>query len=529
MTRRLLAAVLALLCAGPAVAQQPAFRTTAGVADLAPVPGVGRNFVGDLAVQGDSLWAGPLLRVTPDGGRSWLQAEVDSITEGRARVYALDVEGPRLWASLGTRYQQDVNQDGRDDDVFEAIGYAYTDDHGARWTFRPPALDPPSATQIQYGRSTLPAEPIVVPQLATAFDVFYDAPSGTVWSANWYGGLRRSTDEGRTWQRVVLPPDTLQVLRPDGGPYSFRVGPPSGAPTERYDNYFAFSVLVDEAGVVWAGTAGGLNRSDDGGTTWRLFRHDGTPGSLLGNWVIALREQPRPGRNALWIASRVGRPDQGSAEAFGITVTRDGGATFEQVLIGERINDFAFAGSTVYAAGDRGLFVSDDDGATWRSIRSFRDPAQPGFVVRPDVRVLAVAVTRGGDLWAGTSDGLLRSRDGGATWTLFRANIPLRGDGTDAQVPTVDAYAYPNPFSPASDRLLRFVFEQAAAGPAEIQVLDFAMRRVRRLTATATAAGRQEVAWDGTDAGGLRLPNGVYHYVVDAGGQKAWGKIMILE
>lgn len=494
------------------------------VAALLPVPSIADNFISNLAARGDSLWVGPRLNLTFDGGQTWYQARVDSITQGRGRVYALLVMGDTIWASLGTRYKADLNGDGVDDDVFEAVGLVFSTDGGQTWGFRFPPLDAPTDTVIRYGVSRLSAEPVVAPQLTTTFDLAYDRQRGRLWAASWYGGLRYSDDFGRTWHRAVLPPDTLDALRPDQ-PYRFRVAPPSSA-LDRYANYFAFAVHVDGVGTVWAGTAGGINRSLDGGLSWDRFFNDGRPNGPTGNWIIAISEQRRPnGQRVLWFATRPA--GAGPGETFGITRTADGGRTFQQVLLGERINGFAFRGDTVYAAGDNGLFISTDQGRTWRTIRDFYDPAAHR-VVRPDVRVLAVAVTRS-HLWIGTSDGLLRSDDGGRTWRLFRADVPLRPDSPSPTVPRVDTYAYPNPFSPALDAFVRIRYELERAARVRVHVFDFGLQRIRTLFEGSQTAGVHEVIWDGLDARGVRVANGVYFYAVETGSATYWGKILVIE
>src|SRR5690606_36318324 len=132
---------------------------------------------------------------------------------------------------------------------------------------------------------------------------------------------------------------------------------------------------------------------------------------------------PVPGRNPVWMASW-NAAEAGERGMDGITVTRDGGVTFEQVLLGETVFDFAFDGQIVYAAGESGLFISADGGRTWESTRDFADPGRPDVVVRPDVEVFAVATTSHG-VWVGTSDGLFRSADQGRTWQAFRTDVPV--------------------------------------------------------------------------------------------------------
>jgi ligand-binding sensor domain-containing protein len=199
------------------------------------------------------------------------------------------------------------------------------------------------------------------------------------------------------------------------------------------------------------------------------------------------------------------------------------------VLTDERIFDFAFAGDRVYAAGETGLFITDDGGTSWRIVRHFADAAQPDRVVPPTVEVNAVAVTAAGDLWVGTTDGLLKSADRGETWRVFRVEVPLHPTSPSEAIPSVDAFAYPNPFSPSLDRLIRIRYELDAERDVRIRIFDFEMNLVRELEAPGQPAGIRETLWDGTDRDGLRAAIGPYFYVVDTGSQAFRGKILLID
>ena len=542
--------LLAVFAAVPAWAQRPADGTAARVADLVPVAGPQQNLVENLHAEGDTLWAGPELVYTTDGGATFQLVDEPALAPPQApnaRVYSIDAEGEVVWVGLGFR---DRSIQGRPQ---SAAGFAFTTDGGATWAYRFPQLDQTADTLAVYGVSVLPALPIIVPQQSPPFDIDYDPVTRDVWVAGWASGIRKLEwlEEEGTWaeafERVVLPPDTLRSIRPDQ-PYAFPLAP-ERLEIEEGNNFLGFSVLVDETGTVWAGTVAGLNRStpedvflfedpETGETfeerAWRRFDFDGTTNSLLGDWVISIEEQPlddpateEDERNPIWLATwRAFEAD----ERFGITVTRDGGETFEPVLVGERIYDFAFCepafghcpAGAVYAAGTNGLFVSTDDGRTWRSVRDFRDAERDGRFVRRDVPAYAVAVTERA-LWVGTGDGLLRSTDGGASWTLFRADVPVDAPSADPDALDVEAYAYPNPFSPRADGIVRIRYDRSDAEA--IRIFDFAMNLVRTIEGPAAT----EQAWDGADADGVRVANGVYFYAVEAGGDTLWGKILVLE
>ncbi len=582
---RLLAFALAFALAAPALAQPGGF-DRARANDLVPVGGPQRNIVDNLDAEGDTLWAGQQLTFTADGGDSWFLVADPALTPAiapSAIVYSLDIEGPNIWVGLGF---QDPAIVGRPQ---SAAGFAHSEDGGRTWTYEAPQLDQPEDTLQVYGCNyftpddvaagrvapilgcgptgtetlslQLPALPVLVPQQSPPFDLDFDPVTRDVWVAGFASGIRRlsllpdTNAYAQSFERIVLPPDTLDAISPDQA-YAFPFAPEVNEAEEAL-NFLGFSVLVDETGTVWAGTVAGINRSrpedvvelvvfDTTGTVpvdtlreraWQRTSFDGTSRGLPGNWVIALEEQPlgdpaaavgspENPRNPVWLAVLRAASQE---EQFALVVTRDGGETFEPVLVGgRRFYDFAFcpAGAawgcdarTVYAAGDDGLFLSEDEGQTWRSVRAFRE--RDGRFVSRDARAFAVATTPDA-LWVGTGDGLVKSTDGGETWRVFRVDVPTNPAEPSDRTPEVEAYAYPNPFSPSADTVVRIRYDRATA---RIRIFDFGMNLVR----TFDAATPTEQAWDGFDDAGNRVANGVYFYEVEAGGEALRGKILVLE
>lgn len=485
--------------------------------DVSPF-GILNNSVANLHVTPDAVWVGPYLNVSEDGGASWFVPETDSLFGSPNRLFSIDIEGNTILAGLGRA----DNSGG--ESVQTAAGFLVSTDGGQTFQFRFPQLDDPDATTQMYGISTLPALPVIVPQQSPPFDVDIDPATGDFWVAGWASGVRRSKDEGRTWERVVLPPDDLDQIRPDQA-YSFSVEPRRGSNGSL--NHMGFSVLVDETGTVWAGTAGGLNRSLDGGTSWDKFKADGTSASLTGDWIISIEEQRTGQQPVIWMATWNTSESGGGTGQFGVTLTRDGGTTFEQTLPGERVYDFAFDGPRAWVAGDGGLFFSDDYGRSWNSINDFRDQANPTRRIRGDADVFSVEVSAG-VLWVGTSQGLLRSLDQGMTWTLFRVDVPLDPDTPTESVPRVDTYAYPNPYSPGADGFIRVKYDAGSGSSATIRIFDFGMNLVREIREDG-ASGVTESLWDGRDDRGVQVANGTYFYEVAVGSQRSRGKILVIE
>lgn len=477
---------------------------------IEPSDGILGNSVTSLFVNGDSVWAGPYLSLTTDNGQTWQAADADSLFGSRNRVFSIDISGSKIVVGLG--YNDEAN-----DFVQSAGGFLVSDDGGESFDYRRAQLDSPGDTTVQYGVNVLTAVDVIVPHQSPPYDVDYDESTGAIWVAGWRSGIRKSLDDGRTWERVVLPPDALAEIHPDST-YDFVVEPRRG--NLGNFNHMGFSVLVASDGTIWAGTPKGVNVSADG-LAWRRIEPDGSSTSMTGSWVVAMDEQITSEGSAIWLATWEATETGDLGGRSGVSVTRDGGATFEQVLVGEQFIDFAFADGRAYVAGrTSGLFVSDDGGSTWTATRDFRTATPDDRPVKIGTDVLSVATSEAA-VWVGTSDGLLKSEDGGFTWSTYRVEVPLE--------PEVETFAYPNPFSPAADQFIRIRYEVSGGEDVDIDIYDFGMNHVRSLATESRSAGIAESTWDGSDDRGLRMANGTYFYSVDTGSRVVWGKILLIE
>lgn len=511
-------ALLAVLTTGSSSAQQlDGLNKAGGLQAFEPTGSILGNSVSNLFLNGDSLWAGPFASMTADGGATWEAPDIEMLL-GESRMFSLDIEGQTIVIGLG--YNDEDNGG-----VQTAGGFLVSTDGGETFVLRQPQIDSPGDTLVTYGVSTIPALDVIVPQQSPPYDVDYDAARGELWVAGWASGIRKSSDEGRSWERVVLPPDTLDSIQPDVE-YNFGIEPRRGN-LGNY-NHMGFSVLLASDGTIWAGTPKGVNVSTDG-LSWQRIEPDGTSTSMTGSWVVAMEEQVTQAGSAIWMATWEALETGDAGGRSGVSVTRDGGQTFEQVLTGGRYIDFAFSGDRAWVAGrTSGLFFSDDDGATWTTIRDFVLATTDDRPVKFGTDVLSVAADDD-VVWVGTSEGILKSVDGGLTWSTFRVEVPLHPDVETEAVPSVDTFAYPNPFSPVADRFVRIRYETPSASDVEITVFDFGMNIVRQLPVESRSAGISESVWDGTDGRGLRMANGTYFYSVDTGSDVVWGKILLLE
>lgn len=85
--------------------------------------------------------------------------------------------------------------------------------------------------------------------------------------------------------------------------------------------------------------------------------------------------------------------------------------------------------------------------------------------------------------------------------------------------------AEPNPVG-RHGTTLRFALPRK--GDVDLAVYSVSGRRVRTLTNGTRTAGFHAVNWDGRNESGEQVSSGIYFYRIDAGGQKATGKIVLL-
>jgi hypothetical protein len=485
-----------------------------------------QNSISNIGAFGDTLWVGPQLARNIGNRFDWYVADTDSVARGRGRLYSIALAQDTVFTGLGF-----ITTSG-DDQIQTMMGFYLSVDGGDTWRFIPPPLDDVSQTSIRYGGQDIRSLAIVVPQQAPPYNVAFRGE--TLFTSAWALGIRRSKDFGHTWDRILLPPFELNELVPEGT-YTFEFNPRAPAANtdmgqrfpNGWTNFLGFSVMIDHDGYVWAGTAGGLNISDNALTApsdsirWRHIRAQGGISSMLGNWIIRIRQNPFDKK--VWMTNWV--TFQG--EQQGLVATSNRGQTFEQHLVNEDILDVTFNGSHIFAAGRNGLFISPDNGVTWvkqpqiRSSNSFLKESA-GF------QTAAKTTDR---IWIGTTDGLISTSDNGETWEITRVDFPFSGGNIFQESPTSsNTYAYPSPFSRAQDGIVRIRFQTDQTGIATVELLDFGMDRIIRLPdVPITESGIYEVAWNGLDYHGRRAANGPVFYIIRIGNQRINGKFLVLD
>jgi hypothetical protein len=476
------------------------------------------NGINDIVIQGDSVWFATErgLSLTADGGNSWINYAGTAMFDSKG-ISAFAIKNDLVWTATG--YTTKLG----DESIQTGGGLHYSTDRGATWNYVPQPIDHGTIDTIMYGSNKIRALDITVPQQNITFDIALT--NNAVWIASWAGMLRKSIDSGKTWIRVILPPDNLDyidttmVLNFDLSHTSGRLGLSANS------NHLLFSVFAADDSTIWVGTAGGINKSTDGGTSWRKFSHQNQTSPISGNWVVALKEQRYGASKIIWAATRETQSD----ETEGVSFSTNGGESWNVTLIGERAWNFSFRDSIVYVATDNGIFRSSDEGTSWTLNGSICDQTNMQCFLWTNIYGVAA---KSDTVWCGGSDGIAytidsKNRPFGLLWKIFRKYDRI---GNEKKT-----YAYPNPFAPDDESVrIHYSINDLTLGMRNvtIRIFDFAMLPVRTLIQNAPrSSGREyDEIWDGRNDRNSIVSNGVYFYRVEAGNDSpVWGKILVLK
>ncbi|CAN5622190.1 FlgD immunoglobulin-like domain containing protein [soil metagenome] len=479
------------------------------------------NFITDILKSGDTTWfaTGKGLMRTIDHFNSF------QYYRGLEPFGDDDISGLAIYKNLivvSTATTQKISGD----DVPVGTGIKVSTDYGSSWSSYPQPIDSRADTVITYGSNTIHALAVVVPQQNLSYDINItknrnDTTTFTIWIASYAAGIRKSTDYGNTWQRVVLPPDNLDSVSINGTGYNFTLDPRGNL------NHRGFAVSSLNDSVIFCGTANGINRSSDFGLSWRkyTYQNSGTGTSrVAGNFVVNFKVQKYNNKNIFWAATRRAEDNN---EKNALTYSSDGGYTWAYTLNDLSPNGISFKDSITY-----GL----TDGGVWRSKFGIFDWSKPSLIYDEQTRD-QLSTTKfysgnsyGDTLYFGTADGMVRTIENGQPWTskfkIFRAVAPI-DLSSDKKT-----YAAPNPFSP-DDEVVRIFYKTGKpSSTITIKIFDFGMNHVRTLIQNASRTSSDELftQWDGKNNNGAQVANGVYFYRIEIDSDKpVWGKILVLQ
>ncbi|MFQ5576635.1 MAG: hypothetical protein ACE5G8_06555, partial [Anaerolineae bacterium] len=255
------------------------------------------------------------------------------------------------------------------------------------------------------------------------------APGGALFAANNQAGVFKSTDGGRTWAETGFPAR-------------------SGTEPAR--------LAAANDGALFAAAGGALERSDDGGASWRYL-----PNLPAGFRVSALAASPNFAADGVVLAG-------GNYAHNAIIRSADRGQTWQTVFERNAVEGASDVAAIVFAPGAvyawlqyGGLLHSGDGGLTWAAVElgeadryfvqslAVAPGGSPVIAGALDGRVLVwepetgtvqergrnipeerswsstLAFDAAGTLFLGTDRGVYRSSDMGQTWAAAWAGLPL--------------------------------------------------------------------------------------------------------
>jgi photosystem II stability/assembly factor-like uncharacterized protein len=235
-------------------------------------------------------------------------------------------------------------------------------------------------------------------------DVVFVAALGNLWNSSPERGLFKTTDSGKTWEKILYVDENT-------GCCDVAIDP--GDPDILYAGMWEFRRTP------WSFSSGGkgsgLFRSTDGGKTWSKIT-TGLPPGILGRVSISIS----PVRSGIVYALI-------EAEKTGLYRSGDKGITWNLMCQSEAINDrpfyFSFLAldpvdtNIVYKPGFN-LFKSTDGGKT------FGSAAVEGGNCHSDCHPLYIGKKDPNLLYMGTDGGVYYSMDKGNTWRFMR-NLPV--------------------------------------------------------------------------------------------------------
>lgn len=323
-----------------------------------------------------------------EGDRPWTSGVYKTIDAGHTWKLLPGTSGKAVWSLALWPADPDVIAAGTGDGVYRSL------DAGGAWT----QISQPGNEELR-------------PVVSLAFDpahseVLYAGTTHLPW---------RTTDGGKSWESIhsgmIDDSDVFSIQVDAHQPESVYASACSGlyqssdkaghwtklpTPKGAFRTWF---VALDphKKGSVFAGTTAGLLHSEDGGKIWRTVSTEAV-------------------RSVAFDPTVAGRLFFASTTA-GLMVSTDGGRTLHESNFGFTNRSFtAMTGahgllyaSSVFEAGSNGVYRTDNLGLRWQ---------RAGTEIQGrEIRFLTAAPDQPMTVYAASFHGLMKSADGGKTWT----------------------------------------------------------------------------------------------------------------
>jgi len=408
--------------------------------------------------------------------------------------------------------------------------------------------------------------PIVVPEYNVIYDISVDLKNGYIYTANYYGMLRRfkfydfineALITEPVWELVPLLLDDQPAA--DCGNYINDINSPFlNLPVSFYGNWNhqVFSVHIEEYdgnNYIWVGTAFGLNKGiiindgeNSGCIDWLdIYSCDDCneindnldSDELGGNWIIDIATQDI-GTNypRIWLISWT-RPQ---ANPHRLTFSDDNGLTWNKIdfFIEDEIRaiskNLSFHNNFLYVSTDKGLYYVNhnldyydmNDPSNWSKI-IFNDDIYD-IIQTEEVKA---SLNFNDKFFIGTSSGLLE----------FNCSDPNLLNQNDC-MPEIEFEWYteenklsifPNPFDIQNINSVRFLFETNINNIINgvISIYDFNMDKVFEFNCTQNNPHLDDdylCIWNGRNFNNEKVANGVYFCKINIDNKELWEKLIVI-